>query len=170
MLFRSGNEQSAAIGEGRRILRSPAFTNGGALFIAWDESYSPDTRLPFVLLSPLGREGYGSTNYYDHSSLIRTLQEIFGVTPFLGAAQTATNLSELFAPFGISKVDRLNGGPVRLTLAGLTLGTTNVVLASTNFTNWAPLITNVAVAYKMVVTDDTATNVHRKFYRLMRLP
>jgi len=152
------------------ILNSPAYTNGGVLFIAWDESYTPDTRLPFVLVSPFGREGYGSTNYYDHSSLIRTLQEIFGVTPLLGAAQTATNLSELFAPFGISKVERASNGVVRLTLAGLTPGTTNVVLASTNLANWPPLTTNVAVGYKMIVTDDTAANVHRKFYRLMSLP
>jgi hypothetical protein len=34
----------------------------------------------------------------DHSALLRTLQEIFGVSPFLGAAAQSPDLSDLFKP------------------------------------------------------------------------
>ena len=36
---------------------------------------------------------------YTHSSTLRTLQEIFGVQPFLGDAANATDLSDLFSDF-----------------------------------------------------------------------
>ncbi len=36
---------------------------------------------------------------YDHSSTLRTVQEIFDVKPFLGGAATATDLSDLFRKF-----------------------------------------------------------------------
>ena len=43
--------------------------------------------------------GFSDTIYYTHSSLLRTLQEIFGVGPLLGDAAQATDLSDLFKTF-----------------------------------------------------------------------
>jgi hypothetical protein len=45
---------------------------------------------------------YSNTIRYSHSSTLRTMQEIFKVDPprypWLGAAATATDLSDLFSP------------------------------------------------------------------------
>jgi hypothetical protein len=88
------------------ILNSAEYQRGGALFIIWDEGedsgpYS-DGPIGMFLLSPFakggGRTAYSNSVHYDHSSTLKTLQEIFGVGPLLGgAANPATNdLSDLF--------------------------------------------------------------------------
>ena len=153
------------------ILNSPAFTHGGALFIAWDET-DDDTNavIPLLVISPFARgDGYGSLNYYDHSSLLRTLQDIFGVQPLLGAAATATNLSDLFWPFGFSAIERTPSGAIRVTLSGLSPGRTNIVQASADLADWTPISTNVATGTTMNVTDQNATNLSHRFYRLLEL-
>ncbi len=51
-----------------------------------------------IALSPFAKgDGYANTIPYTHSSTLRTIQRIFGVTPFLGDAAQATDLSDLFA-------------------------------------------------------------------------
>jgi phosphatidylinositol-3-phosphatase len=86
--IRQGDDWLAS--EVPRILASPAFTNRGVLFITWDETEGTDTQIGMIVLSPLARGGgYSNTNYYTHSSLLRTLQEIFNVTPLLGDAVKA---------------------------------------------------------------------------------
>jgi hypothetical protein len=57
-----------------------------------------------ILVSPLGKGGgYNNAIHYDHSSTVRTFQEIFRVGPpanaFLRNAATATDLSDLFSTF-----------------------------------------------------------------------
>src|SRR5439155_10256095 len=80
-----------------KILNSQAYKNGGALFITWDEGDNSDGPIGMIVLSRLARgAGYFNTIRYTHSSLLRRLQEIFGVTPLLGDANRATNLSDLF--------------------------------------------------------------------------
>jgi phosphatidylinositol-3-phosphatase len=153
------------------ILNSPAFTNGVALFIAWDET-DDDTNavIPLLLISPFARgAGYASFNYHDHSSLLRTFQDLFGVQPLLGAAATATNLSDLFWPFGFSDIRKTPGGAIRLTLSGLSPGRTNIVQASADLADWADVSTNVATGTTMNVTDHTAANLSHRFYRLLEL-
>jgi hypothetical protein len=83
------------------ILNSPAYANGGVLFITWDEgSGGSDGPIGLLVLSPKAKGGgYSNTIHYTHSSLLRTIQEIFGVTPLLGDAAQATNLSDLFVTF-----------------------------------------------------------------------
>ena len=151
------------------ILNSQAFSNGAALFIVYDETDDDtDPMIPFLLLSRFARgAGYASTNYYDHSSFLRTLQEILGVGPFLGGAATATNLSELFLPFGLSSIERVPSGATRLTLSGITPGRTNVVEGSPDLVTWVPICTNVATDTVMNVTDHAATNLTRRFYRFV---
>ena len=153
-----------------KILNSAAYKNGGALFIAWDESDTLEDRIPLILLSPFARWGnYGSTNYYDHSSLLRTFQEIFHVRPLLGGAQAATNLSDLFMPFGFSGIEKLLTGETRLTLAGLSPGRTNIIEASSDLSTWVPVRTNIASSTSTTVMDHTATDYGLRFYRFVEL-
>ena len=83
-----------------KILASPAYLNNGALFILWDEGGSGDGPIGMIVLSPKGKGGgYQNSIHYTHSSTLRTVQEIFGVTPLLGDAANATDLSNLFVSF-----------------------------------------------------------------------
>lgn len=94
------------------ILGSPAYADGGVVFILWDESHigtgCPQApaycAIPMIVLSPWGRRtpsdgGYSSHQFYDHSSTLRSIQDIFHVQPYLRAAAGAQNLSELFTQF-----------------------------------------------------------------------
>jgi hypothetical protein len=80
-----------------KILNSSAYKNGGALFITWDEGEGGDGPIGMMVLSPLAKgNGYANSIHYTHSSTLRTMEEIFGVSPMLGDAQNATDLSDLF--------------------------------------------------------------------------
>ena len=55
-----------------------------------------------IVLSPRAKGGgYHNTISYDHSSLVKTIQEILNVTPLLRHAGDATtnDLSDLFTTF-----------------------------------------------------------------------
>jgi hypothetical protein len=83
-----------------KILASQAYLDGGVIFLTWDEAGSGDGPIGMVVLSPLGKGGgYSNSIHYTHSSTLRTVQEIFGVTPLLGGAANATDLSDLFTTF-----------------------------------------------------------------------
>jgi hypothetical protein len=92
------------------IMASDAYKDNGAILI-WNDETEDETPATFdqftsteILISPLAKgNGYNSTIAYDHSSDLRTMQEIFGLTPdkghgWLGGAATATDLSDLFRP------------------------------------------------------------------------
>ena len=83
------------------ILGSLAYNSGGALFITWDEGEGGDGPIGMIVMSPLAKPGFASNTHTDHSSYLKTVQEIFRVTPLLGhAADAATNdLSDLFTSF-----------------------------------------------------------------------
>lgn len=85
------------------ITDSSIYTTDGALFIVWDEGEDtgfPDGPIGMFVLSPFAKTNYHNTIHYDHSSMLKTFQEIFGVTPLLGAAaNSSTNdLSDFFLP------------------------------------------------------------------------
>ena len=82
-----------------KILASRAYQRGGAVFVTFDESEGSDVPIGFIALSPLAKPGYANTVTYTHSSTLRTVQEIFGVTPLLGDAAKATDLRDLFRSF-----------------------------------------------------------------------
>ncbi len=69
------------------------------VFIVWDEGEPRDGPIGLIAVSPNAKPGYSNSIHYTHSSLLRTVQEIFGVTPFLGDAAKAPDLSDLFAAF-----------------------------------------------------------------------
>ncbi|MEO8611830.1 MAG: alkaline phosphatase family protein [Chloroflexota bacterium] len=81
------------------ILDSAAYKTNGVIFIAWDEGEGSDGPIGMIVLSPDAKAGYSNDIAYSHSSLLRTLQAIFGVQPWLGDAANATDLSDLFTTF-----------------------------------------------------------------------
>ncbi len=82
------------------ILNSQAYQNGGVVFITWDEGEGGDGPIGMIVLSPDAKGGgYSNTIHYTHSSTLRTIEEIFGVTPLLGDAANATDLRDLFTTF-----------------------------------------------------------------------
>jgi len=83
-----------------RILASQAYQAGGVLFITWDESEAGDHPIGLLVLSPKVKQpGYSNSLAYSHSSTLRTVQELFGVTPLLGDAANATDLRDMFTSF-----------------------------------------------------------------------
>jgi len=83
-----------------KILASQAYLDDGVIFLTWDEAGSGDGPIGMIVLSPHAKGGgYTNSIHYTHSSLLRTIQEIFGVTPLLGDAANATDLGDLFTTF-----------------------------------------------------------------------
>jgi hypothetical protein len=82
------------------ILRSPAWTNGGVLFIPWDEAANGDGPIGLTVHSHLAKgAGYSNATHYTHSSLLLTIQETSGLPPPLGDSANATDLRDLFVRF-----------------------------------------------------------------------
>jgi hypothetical protein len=90
------------------IEASQAFKDDGAIVI-WNDETEGDTQLGSngltsteIVISPLAKgNAYTNQITYDHSSDLRTMQEIFGIspqqgTPFIGDAANATDLRDLF--------------------------------------------------------------------------
>ncbi len=83
-----------------QILASQPYRAGGVLFITWDEGEGSDGPIGMIVLSPHAKgAGYTNTIRYTHSSTLRTVQEIFGVTPWLGDGANAPDLRDLFTSF-----------------------------------------------------------------------
>ena len=79
------------------ILSSSTYLNGGAVFILWDEAESGDGPITMIALSPFAKgNGYHNAIHYDHSSYVKTIENIFGLSPYLANAATANDLSDLF--------------------------------------------------------------------------
>mgnify|MGYP000081216525 CR=1 FL=1 len=74
-----------------------ANANKGVIFINWDEPEGDPTQ-PFIAVGPHIKTGYRGTVAYNMSSVLKSLQQIFAVTPLLGHAADAStnNLSDLF--------------------------------------------------------------------------
>jgi hypothetical protein len=74
-----------------------ANANQGVIFITWDEAEGDPTQ-PFVVVGPHVKSNYSGMVHYDMSSVLKSMQKIFEVTPLLGhAADPSVNeLSDLF--------------------------------------------------------------------------
>lgn len=155
-----------------KILDSAAYSNNGAIFIAWDEGEGgSDGPIGMILLSPLARGGgYGNRIHYTHSSFLRTMQEIFGVLPWLGDAANATDLSDLFMQLTIQPLGKTADGAFSLNVTGVLPGTTNFVEASTNLAVWNAISTNCCASNSFSVTDAGMTNFNWQFYRVRQAP
>jgi phosphatidylinositol-3-phosphatase len=83
-----------------QILNSQAYRDGGAVFITWDEANIGDGPIGMIVLSPFAKgKGYNNSVHYDHGALLRSIEDIFGVTPYLGNATNQSDLKDLFSVF-----------------------------------------------------------------------
>jgi hypothetical protein len=82
-----------------RILASKIYTDGGVVFLTWDEAENGGTTFDMIVVSPFAKKNYSNSIKYTHSSTLRTIQEIFGVTALLRDAAEATSLSDLFSTY-----------------------------------------------------------------------
>jgi len=150
-----------------RILSSAAYQDGGALFITWDEDdYSSiQGAIGMMVLSPLARGGgYWNSIPYTHSSTLRTMQDIFGVQPYLGDAANATSLEDFFhvpPPQLYSFVFQ----PVVPNRSYYLQTATDVAS-----TVWQTLSTNVALTNTMDFVAELRTNELQRFFRLSETP
>ncbi len=85
------------------ILASQAYLNGGVLFILWDEgtASASDGPVGLIVMSPLAKaNGYTNSIAYTHSSMLKSVEEIFSV-PLLADAATAStsDLADFFTSF-----------------------------------------------------------------------
>ena len=86
-----------------RILASPAWQQGGMLFITFDEGSSDAAccgdpgggHIATLVISPLSIPGGRSATPVDHYALLRTIEAAWGL-PFLGAADDALPLADFF--------------------------------------------------------------------------
>jgi hypothetical protein len=69
------------------ILGSPAFEDS-VVFITWDEGNAVDQHIPTLVISPGMTPGYRSAEHYTHYSMLRTIEEAWGL-PYLGQAASA---------------------------------------------------------------------------------
>lgn len=82
------------------ILNSAQYKAGHVhIFIVGDEAANGDGPIPFIALGNGVKKGYTNEIRYTHSSLLRTLEEIFNVRPFLGDANKSNDLRDLFTVF-----------------------------------------------------------------------
>ena len=160
---RNGDNWLAA--EIPKILASAAYSNNGAILVTWDEG-TGGVSGPFgtiVTSSWAKGGGYRNTNRFDHATTLRTVQEIFGVRPFLYAAAGAPSLADLFKPtLSLSSPQFTTSNAFLFTVTGVVPGKTNVFQFSTNFHNWTGLLTNVLATNTFRFSDPLATNALRR--------
>ncbi len=156
----------ASIAEGDNFLSqiipmieaSQAYKNNGAIVIWYDETEGGNTTqftLPEIVISPLAKgNAYDSTLPYTHSSDLKSMQELFGVSEpgggFLGDANTpgTNDLSDFFLPppgatvqgntlylVGGNTNDQLNITPIGASQTGSTGINVNGQLNGVNINN-----------------------------------
>ena len=75
-----------------------AFADGGVIFLTWDEgstSTGGGGKVVTIVISPLAKPGFSSATAHNHYSLVRTIEDGWGM-PCLVNACSANNLSEFF--------------------------------------------------------------------------
>jgi hypothetical protein len=81
------------------LMASPAYQDGGLILITWDEGAGGDQPIGLIAISPFAKPGYRGDLAYSHASTLRTVEEIFGLTPLLRGAATAASLADLFTTY-----------------------------------------------------------------------
>lgn len=76
-----------------RILNTAEYRSGStALFITWDENDSGGSLVPTYVVAPSVVAGTRVSSPLNHYSLLRTSEELLGLTPLLGAAAGAPSM------------------------------------------------------------------------------
>jgi len=118
----TGDQAAVAIGDNflsqviPQIMASPAYQTNGVIIIWWDETEGGDNSrftIPEIIISPLSKgNAYASTVPMNHSSDIKTMEEIFDLGPLTNSipvtetnifggynnVATVNDLSDLFQP------------------------------------------------------------------------
>lgn len=81
-----------------KIIASPPYQAGNTVvFITWDEDDSQTgNHVATIVLSPYTSPGTKSGTAFTHYSLLRTTEELLGVSSFLGNAASATSMRAAF--------------------------------------------------------------------------
>jgi hypothetical protein len=74
-----------------------ANAHAGVIFLVWDEPEGGSTVMPFIAIGPHVKAGYAGAVAYTHSSLLKSVEEIFSL-PVLSTVTSATDLKDLFQP------------------------------------------------------------------------
>ncbi|MGN6368619.1 MAG: PEP-CTERM sorting domain-containing protein [Phycisphaerae bacterium] len=98
--YTPGDQEAIATGDNflstiiPQLMATEAYKNNGAIVIWWDESEKGDSSaytVPEIVISPLAKgNGYSSTVEMNHSSDIKTMEEIFGLGGYLNNALPPT--------------------------------------------------------------------------------
>jgi hypothetical protein len=118
----TGDQAAVALGDNflsqviPQIMASPAYQSNGVIIIWWDETEGGDTAsrtIPEIIISPLSKgNAYASTVPMNHSSDIKTIEEILDLGPLTNSipatetnifggyndVATVNDLSDLFQP------------------------------------------------------------------------
>jgi len=83
------------------LIASPEFKANGLLVITFDEAALTDKshgggRIATVVVSPKGKKGFTSANFYQHQNVLRMTMRALGLTTYPGAAATAWDMSTFF--------------------------------------------------------------------------
>jgi phosphatidylinositol-3-phosphatase len=82
------------------LIDSAQYRSGGTvIFVTWDEddgSTGDSGRIPTIVISPSIRSGTRAGERFDHYALLRTTEELLGVTPYLGEARSASSMRRPF--------------------------------------------------------------------------
>ena len=153
-----------------RIMNSQAYSNNGVIFLTWDESTLGPFNVPIgmIVISPLAKgHGYFNTNYYTHGSTLRTMQEVFGVRPFLHGASLVSSLADLFLPtIRLETPTVLGTGNFQFNVTGDVSGKSNIVQNSADSKNWTDAATNSPATNSFTFT--TPANSAKGFFRVQQ--
>src|SRR4029077_15652339 len=68
--------------------------NAGVIFITWDEGAATN-KMPFIAIGRGVKAGYSGNVLYNHRSMLKSIEETFGLSP-LPTVATNKDLSDLF--------------------------------------------------------------------------
>jgi len=79
-----------------KITSSQSYQAGNTvLFVTWDED-SGRNQVATIVVSPYTTRGTQSGTAFTHYSLLRTTEELLGITTYLGNAASAANMRPAF--------------------------------------------------------------------------
>lgn len=79
------------------LLDSPPYRSGSTVvFVTWDENDSGGSLVPMYVIAPSVRPGTRSAAAFNHYSLLRTTEDLLGLTPLLAGAATAPSMATAF--------------------------------------------------------------------------
>jgi hypothetical protein len=83
-----------------KIIATPAYKNGGAIFITWDEAEGRNndskSLIPMIVVSEsIKSPGFKTNTHYTHKSYLATIEDIFGL-PRLATVKSEASMLEFF--------------------------------------------------------------------------